>query len=204
MKIIQSALLTLSLVACGIACVAAEVVNINAGDYNITLVIPFEVDNVTTYEPVTGETYGGTEYISYSASVRPAIMYEEFSPNWTGESRQGENVDVDVVVYAHWMEATEKNLREAAKETGSGVCVTYFDRAFAGIPGVLGVNEWTISDLLGGTIDCTRYKAVWWPDYDEGAATGTVRCTISTQSRWEFTRIILNSVRVEPNPFYHL
>jgi hypothetical protein len=185
MKLILSILAALLIIASWIACVGAEVVNINAGDYNITLVIPFEVESITIHEPVVGETYGGTRYTSYSASVRPAIMYEESSPDWAGESTQGEYVDIDVVVYAHRMEATQKNLREVAKETGAGIQVKYFDRTFAGIPGVLGVNEWTIS----------RYKAVWWPDYDENAATGTVRCTISTQSRWDFTSDILNSVQ---------
>jgi hypothetical protein len=200
-KMILSILAALLLMACA----AAELVNINAGDYNIALVIPFDVENVTIDEPVVGETYGGTRYTFYSASVRPSIMYEEMSPDWVGESTRGEYVGIDIVVYEDRMKATQKNLREAAKETVpvdvedvtiTGSRVRYFDRVFAGIPGVLGVNEWTISDVLGVpmNIDCTHYKAVWWPDYDEDAGMGTVRCTISTQSKWTVTSDILNSV----------
>ena len=171
---------------------ANNTTTLEAGTYSIILNMPFPITQIIDDEPAKGETFGGTNYTEYGTHVISEYTNER-------NETQYAYLSLDVTIYDKKMKATQKWLKESAKD-GRPNCKSteYHERAIAGIPGMLGVNHYRYKSLLPPyeTIEDERYIAAWWIDYDSANETGTTFANLYSECPWDLTSKILRGLQI--------
>jgi len=152
---------------------------VKAGPYEVSFDLGEVNYTVGAQGPKSGETHDGAEYTTYGLVLESGIRSATVEITGYNEDR---------LLNAE----TDKLLVETSLRTKGFVDVSISDREIDGKPGVIGIGEDPDHNIF--------YQAAYWPDSyrADGKIFGTIFCEIESDHRWDVTKLLLDSIHVEP------